>query len=70
MDDQTKHKLFEDLGGIKAQLDSIEKNNNAQWNKMECLDKRLRNQEIKAAGISGFVAVFTTFISKSLTGGG
>jgi hypothetical protein len=70
MDDATKQALFKTLGSMEAKLESIEQNNVAQWQKMEKLDNRVRNQEIKSGGISALVAIGISFITKSMNGGG
>ena len=60
MDEQTKKQLFEDLGFIKGQLESMQQVNATQNTQITEIDKRLRNQEIKNSGISAFVAVIVS----------
>lgn len=57
MDEQTKKQLFEDLGFIKGQLESMKQVNATQNGQITEIDKRLRNQEVKNSGISAAVSL-------------
>jgi len=60
MDEQTKKDLFEDLGAIKAQLASIQKESQGQTKRIDKIDDRLRKQEMKTYGIPAGIALIVS----------
>ena len=62
--------LSRTIGNLEGTLKSIEKSQEAQWDKLDSIDRTLTSHRIKTAGIAGTVSLIISSLIAWLKGGG
>jgi len=50
------------IGNLEGKVDNLANSTNAQWDKLESIEKRLTAQGLKVAGIAGAIGAAIAFI--------